>query len=46
MVPDKLPRNGNKMGVVESESPSSILLWPPGQVNDLHDLRSREAYDF
>ena len=32
--------------VVASESPSSLLLQPPGRVNDLHDLRSHEAYDY
>ena len=34
------------MGVVESESPSSLMLRPPGWVDDLHDLRSQGAYDY
>ena len=41
-----LPRYGKKLGVVTSESPSSLLLRPPRRVDDLHDLMSQGAYDY
>ena len=34
------------MGVMESESPFSLMLRPTGRVDDIHDLRLQGAYDY
>ena len=42
----QLHEYGKNTGVVASDSPSSILLRPPGQVDDLHGLIPHKSYDY